>query len=603
MTTNGQNEQGAAEITNFSVENLGHPESVMKLRKELTNEIEILQLKVIQSLENNDLKNRSVGVGMGEENETKEVEKLEEKNRTLIKMMESVKERAEDQRNTITAIKDNLDKQKQELEARVKELESENAALADEVRCKDVSISLLHENIVFARQNNETANNIIDIERKEVEELKKQVDKLKLESEIKDMEIRALSKQVEIEKLTKEVGMLSSQIKRKHAGEENDSNKKQKKSKGQEKYGMPSKGSKEFVPTDEERSYNSDVVSIFDPEEEVEEGVEFLESMKGEIDCIFSCRELNNNEDEEEYYVKWKNKSYAEATWEAASFIKKQHGAALVKFRQKQNYQYYPKNYNDAVQYDTNFTALKEQPNYIGSETLRLKPFQIDGLNFILNAWHNGQSAILADQEGMGKTIQAIAFLKYLFHNFNFKGPMLVCVPTRTLATWFMEFEKWAPDMVLVCYAGDSKSRKVIRSHVCENSDGDLIFNVLLTDYSLVCKDFRFFQDIVWSNIVLDESDRLKSKDSKLFKVMMGMECHHRLLLTPVPPQNSLEELWCVLNFLKLKDVNIGDWEEFMAKFGSHNRTGVGKLQALIKSIIIRRRLIDLQETLPWLQQ
>merc|ERR1712179_342221 len=113
------------------------------------------------------------------------------------------------------------------------------------------------------------------------------------------------------------------------------------------------------------------------------------------------------------------------------------------------------------------------------------------------------------------------------------------------------------------------------------------------------------------SNIVLDESDRLKSKDSKLFKVMMGMECHHRLLLTSVPPQNSLEELWCVLNFLKLKDVNIGDWEEFMAKFGSHNRTGVGKLQALrgacqkaplIKSIIIRRRLIDLNETLPWLQ-
>ena len=225
MSFNGLEKQGkTAEIINFSVENLDHPGSVEKLRKELTNEIEILQLKVIQSLEDNELKKRSL-VG---EKESVEAQQLQVKNKTLVKVIDSMKERTEEQRSTINSLNENLSKMKQKMESRIIELETKNAALADEVKCKDVSLSLHQENIVFARQNNDAANNIIEAERKGVEELKKQVDKLKAESEIKDIEIRALSKQVEIERLTKEVGLLSSQIKRKHTGKESDSNKKQK---------------------------------------------------------------------------------------------------------------------------------------------------------------------------------------------------------------------------------------------------------------------------------------------------------------------------------------------------------------------------------------
>ena len=49
----------------------------------------------------------------------------------------------------------------------------------------------------------------------------------------------------------------------------------------------------------------------------------------------------------------------------------------------------------------------------------------MDGVNFLLKAWHNGNSGILADPKGLGKTIQAIAFLRYLFYNYSFKGHML----------------------------------------------------------------------------------------------------------------------------------------------------------------------------------
>ena len=147
------------------------------------------------------------------------------------------------------------------------------------------------------------------------------------------------------------------------------------------------------------------------------------------------------------------------------------------------------------------------------------------------------------------------------------------------------------------------RSRKIIRNHVCENALGELTFNVLLTDYELVCKDKTFFQDIVWSNIVLDEAHMLKEKGTMLYKVLMGVESHHRLLITGSPPQNNLEELWIMLNFLKLQDIDVGSWVEFEATYGSKTRTrysGHVKLHALIKTFVIRRRRKSFGKSLQW---
>ena len=116
--------------------------------------------------------------------------------------------------------------------------------------------------------------------------------------------------------------------------------------------------------------------------------------------------------------------------------------------------------------------------------------------------------------------------MKYNDHLLTFpptQGPMLVCVPLSTMAAWQKEFSQWAPDMNMVAYIGDGKSRDVIRKFECENADGELTFNVLLTNYEMVCKDSAFFQDIAWSNIVVDEAHRLKNDQSLLFKVKAGV--------------------------------------------------------------------------------
>lgn len=63
---------------------------------------------------------------------------------------------------------------------------------------------------------------------------------------------------------------------------------------------------------------------------------------------------------------------------------------------------------------------------------------------------------------GLGKTIQTISFLSYLFHQHQLYGPFLLVVPLSTLTSWQREFETWAPDMNVVVYLGDVMSRKTV---------------------------------------------------------------------------------------------------------------------------------------------
>ena len=85
---------------------------------------------------------------------------------------------------------------------------------------------------------------------------------------------------------------------------------------------------------------------------------------------------------------------------------------------------------------------------------------------------------------------------------------MLVVVPLSTLSAWQTEFSLWAPDMTTIAYTGSPSSREIIRQYELQNSSGELTFNVLLTSYEIVSKEKNFFQEVDWSNLVVDEAHR-----------------------------------------------------------------------------------------------
>lgn len=56
---------------------------------------------------------------------------------------------------------------------------------------------------------------------------------------------------------------------------------------------------------------------------------------------------------------------------------------------------------------------------------------------------------------GLGKTIQIIALLGYLYEMKGNHGPFLIVAPLSTLHSgWVLEFKRWLPSLHVVIYEG-----------------------------------------------------------------------------------------------------------------------------------------------------
>lgn len=176
----------------------------------------------------------------------------------------------------------------------------------------------------------------------------------------------------------------------------------------------------------------------------------------------------------------------------------------------------------------------------------QLKEYQVKGLEWMVSLFNNNLNGILADEMGLGKTIQTIALVTHLMERKKVNGPFLIIVPLSTLSNWMLEFEKWAPSVVVVSYKGSPAGRRAIQSQMRATK-----FNVLLTTYEYIIKDKSVLAKLQWKYMIIDEGHRMKNHHCKLTQVLnTHYLAPHRLLLTGTPLQNKLPELWALLNFL-----------------------------------------------------
>ena len=71
-----------------------------------------------------------------------------------------------------------------------------------------------------------------------------------------------------------------------------------------------------------------------------------------------------------------------------------------------------------------------------------MKPYQLEGLDWLCSLYENGLNGILADEMGLGKTLQTISLLAFLREKGSY-GPFLVVAPVSTLSNWVDEIEKF----------------------------------------------------------------------------------------------------------------------------------------------------------------
>ncbi|XP_059506199.1 chromodomain-helicase-DNA-binding protein 1-like isoform X5 [Stegostoma tigrinum] len=231
-----------------------------------------------------------------------------------------------------------------------------------------------------------------------------------------------------------------------------------------------------------------------------------------------------------------------------------------------------------------------------GLTGISLRPYQLIGLNWLVQRYSIQHGSILADEMGLGKTCQSICFLLCLTGRQKEKGPFLILCPLSVLKNWTEELAGFAPRLSVVVYTGDKDTRQASQQDL-KNCN----FHVLLTTYEICLKDASFLSRLNWSVLIVDEAHRLKNQNSLLHKSLKSFSVRFTLLLTGTPAQNNLYELYSLLSFVEPK-VFSGDEVDEFTKYYSNVEEDAEKakeLHSLMHPFLLRRIKADVAAELP----
>uniref|UniRef100_A0A5F9CH63 Chromodomain helicase DNA binding protein 1 like n=1 Tax=Oryctolagus cuniculus TaxID=9986 RepID=A0A5F9CH63_RABIT len=243
-------------------------------------------------------------------------------------------------------------------------------------------------------------------------------------------------------------------------------------------------------------------------------------------------------------------------------------------------------------------TRVQEQDlQQWGLTGIRLRSYQLEGVNWLAQRFHCQNGCILGDEMGLGKTCQTIALFIYLAGRLNDEGPFLILSPLSVLSNWKEELKRFAPGLSCVTYAGDKEDRARLQQDLKQ----ELQFHVLLTTYEICLKDASFLKSFPWSVLVVDEAHRLKNQSSLLHKILSEFSVVFSLLLTGTPIQNSLQELYSLLSFVEPDLFCKEQVEEFVQRYQDIEKESksASELHELLQPFLLRRVKAEVATELP----
>uniref|UniRef100_A0A060TI47 ARAD1D36102p n=1 Tax=Blastobotrys adeninivorans TaxID=409370 RepID=A0A060TI47_BLAAD len=201
-----------------------------------------------------------------------------------------------------------------------------------------------------------------------------------------------------------------------------------------------------------------------------------------------------------------------------------------------------------------------EQPEGI---LVKMLPFQREGLHWLISQEAGRyKGGILADEMGMGKTLQTVSLIMSDKGN----GPTLVIAPTVAMMQWKNEIRAHTGHALSVFTFYGLANKKVKPSELEK-------YDVVLTTYAVVesvyrkeTTGFRRKGGMVkeksplhatkFHRIVLDEAHNIKDRTSKTSRAVSEMTADVRLCLSGTPLQNRIGELYTLIRFLKIVPFN-----------------------------------------------
>ncbi len=211
--------------------------------------------------------------------------------------------------------------------------------------------------------------------------------------------------------------------------------------------------------------------------------------------------------------------------------------------------------------------------------TAELRPYQRQGVSWLVFLRDAGLGAVLADDMGLGKTLQALCALR---------GRALVVCPRSVVHNWEAEIRRFRPGLRASIYHGP---KRVL----------DPTADVTLTTYAILRLDADALARHGWDVVVLDEAQAIKNPDSQAARAAYAIEAGFRVALSGTPVENRLDDLWSQLHFTNRGLLGgRGAFDERFARPIAAGEPGAAeRLRKKVRPFVLRRLKKEVAPELP----
>jgi superfamily II DNA or RNA helicase len=205
-----------------------------------------------------------------------------------------------------------------------------------------------------------------------------------------------------------------------------------------------------------------------------------------------------------------------------------------------------------------------------------LRPYQLEGFNWLSFLYKHSLGGVLADDMGLGKTVQALALmcaakeqaaelaasaasetaggavaagtaapapaLGVPAHDGG--TPFLVVAPTSVVGNWAAEAARFAPGLIV---------RTVSETFAKNGQDAAVELggaDIVITSYALFRIDYDSYASKTWAGLVLDEAQFVKNHQSKAYQCARKLPAAFKLAITGTPLENNLMEFWALTSIV-----------------------------------------------------
>jgi SNF2 domain-containing protein len=267
----------------------------------------------------------------------------------------------------------------------------------------------------------------------------------------------------------------------------------------------------------------------------------------------------------------------------------------------------------------------KLEPDKPEAVRTRLQHHQSVSLEWQIAAWKAGTPGVLnADEQGLGKTLQTLAFISWLKTHMSIGDlpakPFLVVAPTSLLLNWEAEIEQHLEPGFLgkpVRLYGEHLSRfKKPEANGQDLREGEAQLDldailqleegspIIITTYQTLANYAISLMDLPCALAVFDEIQFVKNPVTMRAKAAKAVRADFKIGLTGTPIENATKDLWALMD--QLFPGALGALAQFRRIFDVPTEEGMAALHgALFKSqsgqppLALRRLKIDAAPNLP----